>query len=172
MNEFEKIEKKWQKEWAKAKVFEANPDKRKKFFLTFPYPYINAYGHIGHFYTLMKVEAFARYKRLQGCNVLFPQGWHATGSPIISSAKRVREREPKQMKIMKDMNIPDSEIPKFEDAKYWISFFFKSAKRCFRLVSERAVAGSRRMIRSTGLSSEIPFRMPRRTSPSVTVPSK
>lgn len=127
-----KIEKKWQDRWEKEKVFEANPDKRKKFFLTFPYPYVNAHGHIGHFYTLMKVEALARYKRLQSYNVLFPQGWHATGSPIISSAKRVREREPKQMKIMKDMNIPDSEIPKFEDAKYWISFFAPKWKKAYQ----------------------------------------
>ncbi len=79
------IEKKWQQRWKEAKVFEADAQPgKKKFFCTFPYPYINAYPHIGHLYTIMRVEAFARYKRLQGYNVLFPQAWHATGSPILA----------------------------------------------------------------------------------------
>ncbi len=129
-----KIEKKWQEKWEKERAFEAKPGKGKKFFLTFPYPYINAYMHIGHFFTLMRAEAFARYKRLQGYNVLFPQGWHITGSPIINAAKRVKEREPKQMKIMNDMHIPDSEIPKFEKAEHWLEFFAPEFKKDYNLM--------------------------------------
>ncbi|MBW3016883.1 leucine--tRNA ligase [Candidatus Woesearchaeota archaeon] len=117
------IEKKWQTRWELDKAFEANPDKRKKFFLNFPYPYINAYQHIGHLFTLMRVEAFARYKRHRGFNVLFPQGWHATGSPIVNAAKRVKDREEKQIKIMKDMGFSDEDIKKFEKPEYWIEFF-------------------------------------------------
>ncbi len=132
MVDFRKIEKKWQAKWERGKVFEADPDKRKKFFVSFPIPYINAYQHIGHLYTLMKVEAFARYKRLCGFNVLFPQAWHATGSPIINAAKRVKEREPKQLKIMKDMGIPDSKIKKFEKPEYWIDFFAPEFEKDYR----------------------------------------
>ena len=122
--DFVKIESKWQKKWEKEKAFEVEVDKKKeKFFLTFPIPYINAYQHIGHLYTLMRVDSFARYKRLKGFNVLFPQGWHATGSPIVSAAKRVKDKEPKQLKIMKDMNISSSDIKKFENSEYWIDFF-------------------------------------------------
>ena len=108
----QKIEKKWQERWEEAKVFEADamPGK-KKFFCTFPCPYINAYPHIGHLYTIMRVEAFARYKRLHGYNVIFPQAWHATGSPIIAAAKRVQEREEKQIQMMKDMGISKEELP-------------------------------------------------------------
>ena len=51
--DFKNIEKKWQNLWETKKVFEANPDKRKKFFVSFPYPYMNAIPHIGHFYSLM-----------------------------------------------------------------------------------------------------------------------
>ena len=58
--------------------------------------------HIGHFYTLMRVEALARYKRMKGFNVLFPQAWHCTGSPIVSAAKRVAENEPTQIKTLKE----------------------------------------------------------------------
>lgn len=122
-------EHKWIKKWDEAKVFEANPDKREKFFVNAPYPYVNGYLHIGHFYTYMRTEAFARYKRLKGFNVLYPQAWHCTGSPIANAAQRIREKEEKQWKIMRDMGFSDSEIKKFEDPEYWIRFFPKEAKK-------------------------------------------
>jgi leucyl-tRNA synthetase len=127
-----KVEKKWQKAWEKEKVFEAVPNKKKKYFLTFPYPYVNLFMHIGHFFTLMRVESFARYKRLQGYNVLFPQGWHITGSPIINAAKRVKEKEPKQMKSLKEMNISSSEIKKFEKPEHWLKFFAPEWKKDYK----------------------------------------
>ncbi|MBI2148642.1 leucine--tRNA ligase [Candidatus Woesearchaeota archaeon] len=124
MLDFKQIEKKWQKEWEKNKVFQPEVDhKKKKFFVNFPYPYINGFLHVGHLYTMLRVEAFARYKRMQGFNVLYPQGWHATGSPIINAAKRIAENEPKQIKIMKDMGFSESEIKKFVEPKYWIKYF-------------------------------------------------
>lgn len=127
------MEKKWQKKWEAAKIFEADAQQgKKKFFCTFPYPYINAFPHIGHLYTIMRVEAFARYKRLQGYNVLFPQGWHATGSPILAAAKRVQEREEKQIKIMKDMGISDKEFPAFENPKHWIDYFAPEFEKDFK----------------------------------------
>ena len=132
--DFKKIQEKWQKKWDDFKIFESNPDNRQKFFLNFPYPYINAYQHIGHLFTLMRVEALARYKRLQGFNVLFPQGWHATGSPIVQASKRVRDKEPKQLKIMKDMGFKDSDLKKFEDPKHWIEFFAPEFKKDYKLM--------------------------------------
>lgn len=125
MVDLDKISKKWQDKWDKAKIFEANPDKRKKFFATFPYPYINLYPHIGHFYSIMRTEAFIRYKRMQGFNALFPQAWHATGSPMTNAAVRIREKEPKQIQVMKDMGFSDSDIKKFEKEEHWIEVFGK-----------------------------------------------
>ena len=131
--DFQKIEKKWQKKWEGGKIFESETKPgKKKFFLTFPIPYINAYQHIGHLYTLSRVEVFARYKRLQGFNVLFPQAWHATGSPIVNAAKRVKDKEKKQIKIMKDMGIKESEFKKFESPEYWIKFFIPEFKRDYK----------------------------------------
>ncbi|MBT4538852.1 class I tRNA ligase family protein, partial [Candidatus Woesearchaeota archaeon] len=70
---WEAIQDKWQKKWEEAKLFEANPvSGKKKFFLTAPYPYVNSILHIGHLYTFMRTEAFARFKRMQGYNVLYP----------------------------------------------------------------------------------------------------
>ncbi len=123
MSDLKTIAAKWQKRWEEAKIFEANPDRRTKFFVSFPYPYVNGFLHVGHLYTMMRVEALARYKRMQQFNVLYPQGWHATGSPIINAAKRIAEKEPKQLKIMEEMGIEGKEVKKFADPNYWIQYF-------------------------------------------------
>ncbi|MBN1386534.1 leucine--tRNA ligase [Candidatus Woesearchaeota archaeon] len=129
------IESKWKKRWDEAKLFEAEAHPgQPKFFLTFPYPYMNGFMHLGHFYTLMRVEAFARFKRMKGFNVLFPQGWHCTGSPIESAAKRVQENEPKQIKILKDMGFNDQDIKKFADPEHWVNFFPKEAMEDYKSV--------------------------------------
>lgn len=127
------IAEKWQKRWAEARIFQADADsKKKKFFSHFTYPYVNAYPHIGHFYTLMQAEIMARYKRLRGFNVLMPQGWHATGSPLVSAAKRVQEKEPKQLRILADMGINDEKvIRKFEKPEYWVEFFAPEFRKDF-----------------------------------------
>jgi len=127
------IEEKWQKIWEQERVFEADPDPSKqKFFVTFPYPYINAYPHLGTGYTVLRVDILARFKRMQGYNVLFPQGWHATGGPIAAAALRVREGDPKQISILRSLGIPESKIPKFKDPEYWVYFFTKEFKRDFQ----------------------------------------
>jgi leucyl-tRNA synthetase len=118
------IEIKWQQKWKEAKIFEAEPSPgKKKYFLNFPYPYMNGYMHLGHAYTLLRVDVFARFKRMMGYNVLFPFAFHCTGSPIVSAADRIKEKDPKQMKIMEDMGLPDDLIPRFAEPVYWTEFF-------------------------------------------------
>jgi len=81
-----------QKKWAEEKVFEVDPeDGREKFFLNFPYPYMNGRLHLGHAFSLTKAEFTARFQRLQGKNVLFPFGFHCTGMPIQAAAKKLRD---------------------------------------------------------------------------------
>ncbi|MEM3137048.1 MAG: leucine--tRNA ligase [Thermofilaceae archaeon] len=126
---FRSIEEKWQRKWKEAKLFEPEPDpKHQKFFITFPYPYVNAYPHLGSAYTVLRNDIMARYKRMKGFNVLFPQGWHATGSPIVAAALRIREGDGKQISILKSMGIPESEIPKFANPEHWVHFFCKEWK--------------------------------------------
>ncbi|MDI6639430.1 MAG: leucine--tRNA ligase [Methanocellales archaeon] len=120
------IEEKWQNAWEKARIFEAEIDtSKKKFFVNFPYPYMNGYFHLGHTFSLMRVEVLARYKRMQGYNVLFPFAFHCTGTPIIAAAQRIAENEKVQMEILRQMDIPPEEIPNFADPIYWTSFFPK-----------------------------------------------
>ncbi len=128
---FKKIEEKWQKEWEKAGCFEANPDKKAKFFINFPYPYINAYLHLGHAFSATRVDVMARFMRLKGYNVLFPQAWHCTGTPVWAASQRIKEKEPKQIQIMKSMGFSDKEIKKFSDPKHWINVFVPAAKEDF-----------------------------------------
>ncbi len=109
------------------KEYVAEPDHNKeKFFVNFPYPYINGYLHIGHLFTALKADIIARFMRLRGKNVLLAQGFHATGQPIAAAAERIKEGEPKQIEMLKKMGV--KEIEKFKDAKYWVEFFSKAAK--------------------------------------------
>jgi leucyl-tRNA synthetase len=123
--DFKKIEKKWQKLWEKQKLYEANVDeKKKKFFITFPYPYMNGAPHVGHSYTSFRTDAYARFKRLQGYNVLYPQGWHATGEPIIGVIERLKKGDTAQAESLKQFGATQSDIKKFmKDPKYLVEFF-------------------------------------------------
>lgn len=85
-------EQKVQEKWARLKVFEANAEPgREKFFVTFPYPYMNGRLHLGHAFSLTKAEFTARYQRMKGKNVLFPFGFHCTGMPIQAAANKLKE---------------------------------------------------------------------------------
>ena len=121
--DFREIEKKWRKKWEEAKIFEAEPDKRKKFFVNVPYPYVNGYGHLGHLFTYLRGDIIARFKRMQGYNVLFAQGWHITGQPIVAAARRIKENEKSQIEILKNMGFSESEIKEFSDPLKWVEFF-------------------------------------------------
>nr|GMD13197.1 leucine--tRNA ligase, cytoplasmic [Ipomoea batatas] len=75
-------------------VFRAEPkDSRplpgEKFFGNFPFPYMNGYLHLGHAFSLSKLEFAAAYHRLRGENVLLPFGFHCTGMPIKASADKL-----------------------------------------------------------------------------------
>jgi len=85
------IEKKVQEAWSASGAFEADAEPgRRKFMVTFPYPYMNGRLHLGHAFSLTKAEFTAGYKRLQGYNVLFPFGFHCTGMPIQAAANKLK----------------------------------------------------------------------------------
>ncbi|MFN3384399.1 MAG: class I tRNA ligase family protein, partial [Archaeoglobaceae archaeon] len=96
---FAEIEEKWQKAWESARIFEAEPNEKKKFFLTVPYPYLNGNLHAGHTRTFTIGDAFARYMRMRGYNVLFPLGFHVTGTPIIGLAELIAKRDEKTIEV-------------------------------------------------------------------------
>ena len=121
--DFKEIEKKWKEKWEEKKIFEAKPDEREKFFVNVPYPYTNGYGHLGFMLTSLRGDIIARYKRMKGYNVLFSQGWHITGQPIVAAAKRIEEGEEKQIKMLEKMGFSKKEIKKFSDPIEWVKYF-------------------------------------------------
>ena len=123
INKVKAIESKWQRRWARKKVFESESNKKPKYYATFPYPYINCSAHVGHAYTAIRNDMMVRYKRMTGHNTLFPIGLHATGEPITGAAKRVTKKDPAQLKALELSGVPKSEIPKFKDPLYIINYF-------------------------------------------------
>lgn len=90
-----KVQNRIQTYWDEHKIFEVEagrvPTKPgEKFFGNFPYPYMNGLLHLGHAFTVSKLEFAAAYHRLCGRNVLLPFAFHCTGMPIKASADKLQ----------------------------------------------------------------------------------
>ncbi len=90
MVDFKSIQDKWQARWADSKIFKVTEDKKKKKFYClemFPYPSAS-FLHMGHVRNFSIGDAIARFKRMNGYNVLYPMGYDSFGLPAENAAKK------------------------------------------------------------------------------------
>ena len=106
MENFKEIENKWKKFWEEnPELYKAdnNSKKTKKYILNeFPYPSGSGL-HVGHAFSFTGGDVYARFKRMQGENVLFPMGWDAFGLPTENYAIKMKKKPQQVTKENTDM---------------------------------------------------------------------
>lgn len=82
------IEKAAQEKWDSLSLYETDltDDTKDPYYLLFEFPYPSGDLHIGHWYAFALTDIFARFKRMQGMNVLFPMGFDSFGLPAENAA--------------------------------------------------------------------------------------
>ena len=120
-----KIEEKWQKKWFEEKIYLANKQNNKKFFIHFAYPGVSGYLHVGHMRGFTYCDIIARYKRMQKYDVIFPAGFHASGIPSIGFAKKVERKDKQTIKSLKDYGLDEKFIQKLSDPNEVVKYFAK-----------------------------------------------
>lgn len=89
MNKYDhnKVESKWREKWKKEKTYYADPRGEKKYYVLVELTYSSGDLHMGHWYAWTSPDVFARFKRMQGYNVLFPVGgFDSFGLPAENAA--------------------------------------------------------------------------------------
>jgi len=136
MTSLRQLEDKWRKKWETARIFEADPDPtRKKFFITFPFSYMNGPLHVGHGFTATRVDSYARFKRMQGYNVLFPWAWHWTGETIAGASERVKNGDETLIRAFREMDgVSEENLKKFVDPVYMASYYTEDSREAVKRI--------------------------------------
>jgi len=123
------IESKWRKKWNDSKDFETNPNEKPKKFITVAYPYPNSPQHIGHGRTYTIADIHARFYRMKGYNVLFPMGFHYTGTPILGMARRVESKDKEILDGLRNIyHVPEEAIKTFVEPIKIADYFHEEIK--------------------------------------------
>ena len=123
------IDKKWQKKWSETNDHETDYNDKEKKFITVAYPYPNSPQHIGHGRTYTITDVHSRYLRMKGFNVLFPMGFHYTGTPILGMAKRVEANDTELIEGFKTLyKVPEDRIKEFTEPVKIADYFHEEIK--------------------------------------------
>ena len=123
------VEKKWRSKWEENKDFETNPNDKPKKFITVAYPYPNSPQHIGHGRTYTLADVHARFYRMKGFNVLFPMGFHYTGTPVLGMAKRIEAGEKEILDGLRNIyHVPEDAIKTFVEPIKIADYFHEEIK--------------------------------------------
>ena len=123
------IDKKWQKKWSENNDHETDYNDKEKKFITVAYPYPNSPQHIGHGRTYTITDVHSRYLRMKGFNVLFPMGFHYTGTPILGMAKRVEANDTELIEGFKTLyKVPEDRIKEFAEPVKIADYFHEEIK--------------------------------------------
>ncbi|MHC1592448.1 MAG: leucine--tRNA ligase [Methermicoccaceae archaeon] len=129
------IESKWQRLWSEHRIFEPVVEDMRKFFITVPYPYLNGNLHAGHTRTFTIGDVVARYRRMRGYNVLFPMGFHVTGTPIVGLSELIKNRNPEIMQVyVNHHDIPEEALYNLGTPERIVDYFKVEAERSMRSI--------------------------------------
>lgn len=132
--DLQEIASKWQKEWAKARIYEPEIDPEKpSFYLQVAYPYPSGAMHIGHARTYAVSDVIVRYKRMKGYNALMPMGWHVSGTPVIASVELIKEKDEKTLKRMQEtFKIPKKDLESLTTPEGFVDYFVNKAETGYK----------------------------------------
>jgi leucyl-tRNA synthetase len=130
-NEIHRIEAYWQKYWEEKKIFQATKDNtRNKYYVLEMYPYPSGKLHMGHVRNYTIGDVMARYRRMQGYNVIYPMGFDSFGLPAENAAIK-NKTNPREWtdKRMEDMV---AQMRRMGNSYDWSRFLYSHSEDYYR----------------------------------------